>query len=193
MPKQEKNKKLNPFLWFLIAIIIPGIFAIILAYIIFTMAGVNVGDWLKDKGSTVPVVSSFIKSEEQEGLKQMNEKLELALEDKEEEIELLTMDVEQLQGTIDQLEKDLLKIEKRNEYDAMAENEEKENESVTVKQMAGSFKDMKPEQAALIIERLNNETALAILNAVSNKIRGEILEAMKPEQAAELTELLMEE
>src|SRR5699024_11702267 len=64
---------MNPFLWFLIAIIIPILFALILAYIIFSMAGVNVSSWVKDKASTIPVVSSMIITDEEKSLEHRSE------------------------------------------------------------------------------------------------------------------------
>ena len=192
MAKQtkNKNKKMNPFLWFLIAIIIPILFALILAYIIFSMAGVNVSSWVKDKASTIPVVSSMIITDEEKSLEHRNEKLVTALDNKDAEIETLTQEIINLEGTIEKLERDLLKLEKRNP-DSEENEAEPENE-VTVKQMSGSFKDMDPEQAALIIQRLDKEIAVSILKSMSNKVRGSVLETMDPEQAAELTEQIID-
>ena len=193
MAKQTKNKneKMNPFLWFLIVIIIPILFALILAYIVFSMAGVNVTNWMKDKASTVPVVSSLITTDEEKNSEQRNEKFKTALDNKDAEIESLTQEIMDLEGTIEKLERDLLKSEKRNTDNA--ENEtEPEDEVITVKKMSGSFKDMDPEQAALIIQRLDKDIAVSILKSMSNKVRGSILEVMDPEQAAELTEEIID-
>src|SRR5699024_2818706 len=192
MAKQtkNKNKKMNPLLWFLIAIIIPILFALILAYIIFSMAGVNVSSWVKDKASTIPVVSSMIITDEEKSLEHRNEKLVTALDNKDAEIETLTQEIINLEGTIEKLERDLLKLEKRNQDSE--ENEAEQENEVNVKQMSGSFKDMDPEQAALIIQRLDKEIAVSILKSMSNKVRGSVLETMDPEQAAELTEQIID-
>src|SRR5699024_6530208 len=125
MAKQtkNKNKKISAFLWFLIAIIIPILFALILAYIIFSMAGVNVSSWVKDKASTIPVVSSMIITDEEKSLEHRNEKLVTALDNKDAEIETLTQEIINLEGTIEKLERELLKLEKRNK-----KSEEKEEE-----------------------------------------------------------------
>lgn len=193
--KKDKSNKMNPLLWFLVAVVIPILFALILAYIIFSIAGVNVSGWIKDKTADMPIVSSMMLSEEEQDLKRRNEKLETSVEDKDKEIEQLNHNIDDLEGTIDGLEKDVLKLEKNstdNEEEDDGESEE-DDVSMTTKQMAGSFKDMEPEQAALIIQRLDQDTAVSILTAMSNKVRGHVLEAMDAEQAADLTKELIGE
>src|SRR5699024_5850523 len=129
-------------------------------------------------------------SDLEKSLEHRNEKLVTALDNKDAEIETLTQEIINLEGTIEKLERDLLKLEKRNP-DSEENEAEPENE-VTVKQMSGSFKDMDPEQAALIIQGLDKEIAVSILKSMSNKVRGSVLETMDPEQAAELTEQIID-
>src|SRR5690625_7366688 len=78
----NKTNRVNPLTWFLIAIVIPVVFAIILAYIIFSMAGVDAAAWVKDKVSTVPVVSSLVTTEEEKNYQEKNEKLQLRSEER---------------------------------------------------------------------------------------------------------------
>ena len=61
---QTNKKKTNPVLWVLFAIIIPLIIVIILIGVVLGVAGFNVIDWAKEKGSDIPVVSSFVSTEE---------------------------------------------------------------------------------------------------------------------------------
>lgn len=189
---KTKKNKINPFLWFLIAIVIPVVFAVILAYIIFSMAGVDATKWVKDKMSAVPVVSSFVTTEEEKDLEKQNEKLKISIKEKETEIEQLIEDVGNLEGVIDQLEKEVLKLEKKNTDNNGLDDDEEQNDDMSLRQMSQTFKDMDPEQAALIIQRLKNESAVPILNTLSNKVRGKIFEEMEPDQAAELTQLLID-
>lgn len=192
--KKDKKNKMNPLLWFLVAIVIPIFFALILAYVIFSIAGVNVSGWIKDKTADMPVVSSMLLSEEEQDLKRRNEKLKTSVEDKDKEIEQLNQSIEDLEETIDGLEKEMLKLEKNSTNSEEDDDEvEEDDEGMTTKQIAGSFKDMEPEQAALIIQRLDQETAVSILTAMSNKVRGHVLEAMDAEQAANLTKELVSE
>lgn len=194
----NKTNRVNPLTWFLIAIVIPVVFAIILAYIIFSMAGVDAAAWVKDKVSTVPVVSSLVTTEEEKNYQEKNEKLQLAIDEKDNEVEQLTADVESLENVIEQLEKEVLKLKKsadvsNEDLDSDSPDGEGNNENNSLKQTSQTFKDMDPKQAAQIIQRLKKESALSVLDNLSNKVRGKIFEEMEPEKAAELTQSLIDE
>lgn len=196
--KNNKTNRVNPLTWFLIAIVIPVVFAIILAYIIFSMAGVDAAAWVKDKVSTVPVVSSLVTTEEEKNYQEKNEKLQLAIDEKDNEVEQLTADVESLENVIEQLEKEVLKLKKsadvsNEDLDSDSPDGEGNNENDSLKQTSQTFKDMDPKQAAQIIQRLKKESALSVLDNLSNKVRGKIFEEMEPEKAAELTQSLIDE
>src|SRR5690625_390030 len=190
--KNVKKNRMNPLIWFLIAIVIPVVYAIFLAYIIFSMAGIDATGWVKDKVSNVPVVSSLVTTEEDKDLQKQNEKLQLTIEEKDSEVEQLTADVDNLEGVIDQLEKDVLKLKKSADNEEVDPQDEENNEKDLLKQTSQTFKDMDPEQAAHIIKRLKEESALSVLDNLSNKVRGKILEEMDPEKAAELTQSLID-
>jgi len=190
--KNVKKNRMNPLIWFLIAIVIPVVYAIFLAYIIFSMAGIDATGWVKDKVSNVPVVSSLVTTEEDKDLQKQNEKLQLTIEEKDSEVEQLTADVDNLEGVIDQLEKDVLKLKKSADNEEVDPQDEENNEKDLLKQTSQTFKDMDPEQAAHIIQRLKEESALSVLDNLSNKVRGKILEEMDPEKAAELTQSLID-
>lgn len=196
--KNNKTNRVNPLTWFLIAIVIPVVFAIILAYIIFSMAGVDAAARVKDKVSTVPVVSSLVTTEEEKNYQEKNEKLQLAIDEKDNEVEQLTADVESLENVIEQLEKEVLKLKKsadvsNEDLDSDSPDGEGNNENDSLKQTSQTFKDMDPKQAAQIIQRLKKESALSVLDNLSNKVRGKIFEEMEPEKAAELTQSLIDE
>ncbi|HLQ98145.1 MAG TPA: hypothetical protein VK135_05590, partial [Candidatus Dormibacteraeota bacterium] len=61
----NKQKKTNPILWFLFAIVIPVIIALILTFIILMATGTDISGWAKNTGSKIPVISSFITTEEE--------------------------------------------------------------------------------------------------------------------------------
>ncbi|NAP00680.1 hypothetical protein FRY77_32395 [Halomonas sp. MG34] len=191
--KTEK-KKMNPFLWFLFAIVIPLLIAVVIAVIAFSMAGVNVMDWVKEKGSNIPVVSSLIESPEGESVEQTPDQTSEQLAAKNEQIEQLNQQVQDMETTIDRLEEEAVILENRNKQnEATAEVEadsESENSSITT--IASSFKDMDSEQAALIMQDLDNQTAVSILEEVSNKVRGAILAEMEPVKAADLTKIFID-
>jgi len=186
-----KRKKMNPFLWFIFAIIIPAAIVISLLLIILNVAGVDVSGWAKDRASSVPVLSSFIPENDELTIEENTEEKQEIIEEKDADIERLQGEIRDLESTIDRLNQDILRLENRNEPTNGQENEE-EQASDTISSVSGSFKDMDQEQAALILQNLDEGTAISILNDVSNKVRGEILEAMDPEIAADLTQLLID-
>ncbi|WP_404459250.1 magnesium transporter MgtE N-terminal domain-containing protein [Oceanobacillus kapialis] len=188
-----EKKKMNPFLWFLFAIIFPLLIATVIAVIGFSIAGINVLDWAKEKGSNIPVVSSMIETPEEESTGQAQEKAAEQLAAKNEEIEQLNQQVQDLESTIESLEEETIRLENRNRQNQEnAEMETEEEAPDTIQTIASSFKDMDSEQAALIIQDLDNQTAISILKEVSNKVRGAILEEMEPAEAATLTQLFID-
>lgn len=191
---KEKNK-MNPILWFLFAIVIPVIIVITLAVIIMGVAGFNVIDWAKEKGNTIPVISDWITTEEEKTVQENNERVQAVNEEKDEEITMLNETISDLEATIDQLEQEILKLEE-NETTATAttgaENPEENQEDEALKMITKSYEEMDSEQAALILESLDTDTALNIVRGLSNEVRGDIMQAMEPESAAQFTELLLE-
>ncbi|CDO02232.1 hypothetical protein BN988_00689 [Oceanobacillus picturae] len=189
-----EKKKMNPFLWFLFAIVIPLLIAVVIAVIAFSMAGVNVMEWVKEKGSNIPVVSSLIESPEGESVEQTPDHASEQLAAKNEQIEQLNQQVQDMETTIDRLEEEAVILENRNKQnEATAEVEaDSESENSSISTIASSFKDMDSEQAALIMQDLDNQTAVSILEEVSNKVRGAILAEMEPAKAAELTKIFID-
>ncbi|GGB30305.1 hypothetical protein F3157_13285 [Virgibacillus dakarensis] len=191
-PKTQGKQKTNPIVWFLFAIVIPVIVAITLAIIIFTLAGVNVIDWVKNTGNNIPVISSFVTTDEEKNLQQTEEKMKAALEKKDEKIEELTQNVNDLEATIDKMEQEKLKLENRTTSDELdGSTTEQESENDTVKTISSSFKEMDPKQAALIFQKLDSDMAISILKELSNKARGKIIAEMDPETAAKLTKMFI--
>src|SRR5699024_11679853 len=76
------------------------------------MAVVDAAASIKDKIFTVPLVSSLITTEKEKNYQEKNEKLQLAIDEKDNEVEQLTADVESLENVIEQLEKEVLKLKK---------------------------------------------------------------------------------
>lgn len=190
-----KSKSTNPVLWFLFAIVIPLIIATALAVLIMTLSGFNVGNWIKDTAQKVPVISSFITTEEDKNYDKELEKADEVIQEQKSEIDALHKDIVQLESVIEQLEQDMIKIENQmqSENNTSVEIEQEESEqNAQLKQLSASFKKMNKKQAALIFQDLEKETAIQVLQALSNDVRGGILEAMDPKEAAKLTELFLE-
>ncbi|MEN2766447.1 MotE family protein [Ornithinibacillus xuwenensis] len=187
----EEKEKMNPFLWFLFAIVIPIIIAITLTVIVFAVAGVNVVDWAKNTGNNIPVLSSIITTDEEARETQKEEDIQGRLDAKDAEIEQLTADNTNLESTIEQLEQEIVKLERDLNASSNVEDTTDETQE-TVKQISSSFSEMKSEQAALILQELEDDVAIAILSEMSNEDRGLIMESMTPDRAATLTEQFLQ-
>ena len=191
MGKQIKDyqKRTNPILWFLFAIVIPIIVAGILTIIVLNIAGVNVSGWAKETGSKIPVVSTFITTDKEKDIQETIDKAQAKVADQEIELKDLNQHVTDLEETIELLEREVIKLENSNrEVDAPIEDDQG---IVAIKSMAASFKKMNKKQAALIFQELDDEKAIAMLKELPNDVRGGILESMDPKTAAKLTNNLI--
>jgi len=192
---EKEKKKMNPILWFLFAIVIPVIIVLTLAVIIMGVAGFNVIDWAKEKGNAIPVISDWVTTEEEKTVQENDERVQAIIKEKDEEITMLNENISDLEATINQLEQEILKLEENestSETVTATENLEENQEDESVKMVTKSYEEMDSEQAALILESLDTDTALTIIRELSNEVRGGILEAMEPESAAQMTQLLLE-
>lgn len=208
-----EEKKKNPILWLMFAVIVPVILALVIITVGLSFAGINVGGWVKDKASNIPIVSSVIKTD---GEKQ----LELELANKNEEIDELydriedyRREIDSMESIIDDLEIDIEKARNSEKVDKElssnnkssdklddkkekdVENSKDDKEELTdeeIKKAAASYRKMDPEKAAPIIAEMKNKDAVAILTSLPPEARGNILAEMKTKKAATLTKLMME-
>src|SRR5699024_1831682 len=185
-----KKKKMNPFLTIIFAFILPLIVALVLAVILLSFLGVDLAGWTEDKLAKTPIVSSFVKTEDEKSLMAKLEKADETINIQKEMIEELEGEIEQLEGQIDNMEIEMAKLENES-----TEENEKDltdlEEDVDIKKLASSFRKMEKEQAANIVSNLSVTTAVILLSNVSPDVRGEILEAMEPQAAANLMENMM--
>lgn len=192
--KKQQNKT-NPILWFFFAIVIPFIVAITLTVIIFTVAGVDVVGWAKSTGNSIPVVSSMITTDKEKNEQREEQKRENIIASKDEKISQLNQKVSNLESTVGQLEQEIVKLENSNSNEKKSEPETSEAASESgndsIKAISSSFNEMDSEQAALIIENMEQDLAVGILKQIPNDVRGGIFEKMEPDLAAELTQLFV--
>ncbi|HLR72494.1 MAG TPA: hypothetical protein VK085_13820 [Pseudogracilibacillus sp.] len=188
--KENKKKKLNPFLFFIFAVVIPLIIVGVITVVILSIAGFDTFGWMKEKGSTMPVVSSFVMSKEDEEIENKLGKANETIELQKEEMNELTNEIASMEGIIDELEMEIKRLENRT-VDDENDNENDAEINDEVKQASASFRKMDPEKAATIIQNLDKNMAVQILSKLSGDVRGNILAEMEPKNAAELTEEMM--
>ncbi len=194
--EQKEKKKMNPLLWTLFAIIIPLIIVIVIISIILGIAGFNIIDWTKEKGSEIPIVSHFISTEEERDAAQEIERITTALKNRDEEIEQLNLQIDDLEANITDLEQEILRkeqiIDSSEQVNAVQEATEPESDD-RMKQIAKTYQEMKSAKAAAILELMEQDEVIIILQELPNDVRGNILQAMDAEFAAAITKLLMNE
>ncbi|QKY69034.1 MotE family protein [Lentibacillus sp. CBA3610] len=191
-PKNEK-KKMNPLLWFLFAIVIPGVIALTLAIIILTVAGVDVVGWAKEKGNDVPVLASVITTDEEKDKQRTEDQMQEMITSKDEEIAALNQQVTDLESAVDEMEREIIRLENEEAPDEEKTENEQTPENESLAAISSSFSDMDNEQAAQILQNMDQDLAVSILEDVPNDARGEILEEMEPDYAAALTQMFVNE
>lgn len=192
MAKQqsEKKKKMNLFLTIIFAVILPIIVALILAVVVLTFLGVDVASWTEEKLTKTPIVSSFVQTEDEKSLTDKLEKANDTIKTQNGVIEELEDEVENLEAQLDDLEIDMAKLENQMQEEDIELTDLEAD--VDIKQLSSSFRKMDKEQAAKIVSNLDIATAVLLLSNVSGDVRGEILEEMDPQTAANLMESMME-
>ncbi len=192
--KQTEKKKMNPILWFLFAIVIPVSIVLVIIFVILSLAGFNVLDWTREKGSELPVVSNFVSSPEEVAIEEEISRLEEELEMKDEEIEQLEFTIDELEDEIVHLEQEISSQEEiiaNFEAEETDEEDGEETDNDSLSEMAKTFEEMKAKGAAQILENMTEEEVVIIMRELPNDVRGDILEAMDAEIAASIAAQLM--
>ena len=110
LPNKE-NKKLNPILWFIFAILIPITIVLTLAIIILNVAGIDTIGYVKDKGNNIPILSDVITTDEEKNTEDSVMQYEETIKHKDKEIESLKQTITDLEVTVQKLEEEKRKIE----------------------------------------------------------------------------------
>lgn len=190
----EEEKGYGVFQWILFVLVIPLLFAITVALIVMTVAGVNVFEKAKEIGSHMPFVSSLIDDggSADKGGQTDKEKivsLQAEIKNKEAKIEQLEKNLKASDKKMEDLytEKDRLEIEleKLKETDDAAVAEEKQDN-----QLISTYESMSPKNIANILVNLSDNEAVKILSEMSTEKQADILEKLPPEKAAKYTKLL---
>lgn len=191
---QVKKKKMNPILFTLFAIIMPLIFVIVIVSVIMGLAGFNVIDWAKEKGSDIPIVSNILPAGEELDTQKEIERLTSILHDRDAEIEQFNTQIEDLETNLAELEREkMIQEQSTVQQDDLEVTAEDADPADQIKQVAKTYEEMKSKNAAAILELMNRDEAISILEEIPNDVRGEILQNMDVEIAADITRLLMEE
>ncbi|MDR4927602.1 MotE family protein [Peribacillus simplex] len=193
--EELKESKISKFQWFLV-IFIPLIFAVTVALIVFTVAGVNVVEKAKELSAKIPFIESDQKDEEKGKPAKNDEKVSMKLEKLETEIENKEKEIEKLEGIIDTRDKAIAKAEaeKQQLHTEMNQLRDSQNNSKQAfKDIIRTYETMAPKKAAPIIMEMKDEDAVEILSSMKAATLAKVLEQMTTADAARLTKKLTEQ
>ncbi|RDI47456.1 MotE family protein [Falsibacillus pallidus] len=186
---EDKREKNNKFQWFVMVIFIPVLFAITIALIVLTFAGVNVFEKGKQIGEHIPFISGMLNKDSNTAIKEYESKmtsLEAVIKDKEGQIDQLSNKIE---AQADEKDKLLLEQERLQQEIGELKQIQDDNKKA-FKEIVHTYETMSPKSAAPIILKMKDDEAVHILSQISNESLAQILEQMPPANAAKYTEKL---
>lgn len=193
--EELEESKISKFQWFLV-IFIPLIFAVTVALIVFTVAGVNVVEKAKEMSAKILFIESDQKNEENGKTVKNDEKVSMKLAKLETEIENKEKEIEKLEGIIDTRDKAIAKAEAEKQQLQTEMNQLKDsqnNSKQAFKDIIRVYETMAPKRAAPIITEMNDEDAAEILSSMKAATLAKVLEQMTTADAARLTKKLTEQ
>jgi flagellar protein FlbB len=191
--KMERNQdieKESRLQWFLFIIVIPSLFAITLAVVIMTVAGVNVMDAVKTYTNNIPIISQYVDVQKtQKKLGATIEKQNEMIAKQKKQIRSLENQLSAKQQEVDQLKQELEHLQQQ-QSQPFTEETAAEDETVTVEDIANIYSTMSEKNAAAILTTMSESDVLMILSALDSDKAAAILEKMPPDQAAKYTSML---
>ncbi|MFE4893908.1 MotE family protein [Peribacillus butanolivorans] len=189
------ENKISKFQWFLV-IFIPLIFAVTVAMVVFSVAGVNVVEKAKEMSAKIPFAELIQKDEVKENSAKDTEKVSRKLAKLETEIENKEKEIEKLEGIIDTRDKavEKAKAEKQQLQSEVKQlRESQDGSKKTFKDIIRTYETMAPKKSAPIITEMSDEDAVKILASMKADILAKVLEQMTTADAARLTKRLTEQ
>ncbi|MFI8492060.1 MotE family protein [Peribacillus butanolivorans] len=190
-----KENKISKFQWFLV-IFIPLIFAVTVAMVVFSVAGVNVVEKAKEMSAKIPFDELIQKDEVKENSAKDTEKVSRKLAKLETEIENKEKEIEKLEGIIDTRDKAVEKAEAEKQQlqsEVKQLRESQDGSKKAFKDIIRTYETMAPKKSAPIITEMSDEDAVKILASMKADTLAKVLEQMTTADAARLTKRLSEQ
>lgn len=188
----SEEKKNNPIQWFLLVVLIPVLFAVTVALIVSTVAGVNVFEAAKEYGDKIPVLGNILSKDNEEDIVQFEKEridLEGQIKDREAKIDQLKSKLENQDKEMERTQLEQERLLK--EIDDLQAIQEKSKRAF--KDIVRTYETLSAKKAAPIISQMNEVEALRILTTIKPESLASLLEEMEPTKAAQFTELLTNE
>ncbi|KAF0820373.1 MULTISPECIES: MotE family protein [unclassified Cytobacillus] len=189
MQEEQETPKTSRFQWFIYAFLIPILFGITVALLIFTITGNNIFDTAKEFTQKVPFIAEVFddtKSRSQEVMEEQLISLRAEVKDREARIFQLESELDSKEVEIERagLEKQRLE-EEISELTAI-----KEENKRAFKDIVRTYERISAKKAAPILTEMKDEEAVKILSTVNSDTLAAIMEKMEPKDAARYTALL---
>ncbi|MFD1357541.1 MotE family protein [Fictibacillus halophilus] len=182
----KQNEKSSKFVWFLLVIAVPAVFAVTVFGIVLSFMGVNVIEEAKNTGKKIPIVKNVLNDEAPAvAVSQNTEKQWKAkFDDQEDYIKILSADLQKKEKEVTALKSDIALLEKQVED---AETSVKADENEQLKKL---YEAMSAKDAAAVMTEMNNNEVLGILTILEAETQAAILSKLDAKRAAELTVLM---
>lgn len=182
----EEEKSGNKFLWFIYVVVIPLLFAIVIALIVTTFAGINVFEKAKELGEKTHILSANNVTNRSKADEDKIISLNAEIQNKDTQIENLQKQLD----SGDNEKQQLLLEQKRLQQQIASLQKSQAQSTKDFKEIVSSYESMNPKNAAPIILQMKDENAVKILSKLSSEALASILEKMPADRAAKYTEML---
>ncbi|MBA4532288.1 MULTISPECIES: MotE family protein [Brevibacillus] len=193
----QEEREYNRLEWLLYIIVIPALFASLLAGILASLLGYDVVGSVKDWLNNIPYVEKLIPddtptSQTVEGSKE-DSKTEAKKAQVNEEAakskqaaDQLHKEVSQKDSTIASLQKQIANLQKATEEKRIEEEERQKQ----FQDLAKIYSTMSAKNAAAIVSNLSKEEAVVVLSKMKTDQQAQLLAKMDPKKAADISILL---
>ena len=193
-----EESKISKFQWFLL-IFIPLLFAVVVALIVLTVAGVDVVHKAKEIGDKIPFTESLSSDgDEKEKKEATNEAVQDSkkLAELEKKITEKDKEIKKLEDIIDTRDQSVEKAEaeKQQLQNQIKELQKSQDASKqTFSDLIRTYETMAPKKAAPILTEMGEADAVKILSSMKADVLADVLEQMAAADAARLTKKLAEQ
>ena len=190
--EEGQKKKPNKFQWFIFTVLIPAMFAIVVALIVFSFAGINVFEKAQEFGQKVPFLAGVLNEEETKTAEEWEMsilELEGQIKDRETQITQLQKEMDGKNKEVEMAKVEIEKLQNQiNELKAIQEENKR-----AFKDIVKTYETMSAKKAAPVITQMDDQEALEILTNINADTLAAILENLNPDVAAKYTEMLTSE
>jgi flagellar motility protein MotE (MotC chaperone) len=195
MDKNYEEKEEHPsnrLQWFLFVIAIPTLFAVVIALVVLSVAGINIFKTASEIAGKIPFVADVLKEESIPSVEEYEKNiisLEAEIKDREAKMEQLEAKIESKDMEVERMELEKSQLEAQVEELTAIQQENKR----AFRDIVKTYETMSAKKAAPIIAKMDKDEALQILSNIKVDTLAAIMEKLPAEDAANYTELLTNE